>query len=281
MARLIGAHMPTSGGLHKAILSGHEIGCTTVQVFTSSPQQWSSKPIAADMVEKFAAAKKETEIDVVISHDSYLVNLAARDESARDKSISALVGELKRCSQLGICAAVSHMGSHLGDGEEAGLQRLAEGAAEVLAESPDDVVLAMETTAGQGTNLGYKFEHLEYVIEHNKGNKRLMCCMDTCHIFAAGYDIRTKETFEATMKEFDKVIGFEKLKCVHVNDSLKEFGSRKDRHAHIGEGEIGPGAFELLVNDKRFAKVPLILETPDAETMHAVNLKKLLSMVKK
>jgi deoxyribonuclease-4 len=280
MKRLLGAHMPTKGGLHTAVINGHDIGCSCVQIFTSSPQQWGSKPITDEIAEAMAEAKRATKIDSLVSHDSYLVNLAASDPAVRKRSISTLIGEMHRCSRLGIGVVVSHMGSHLGDGEDVGLRRLAEGARDVLNEAPDDVVFAMETTAGQGTNLGYKFEHVAFVIEHCKAHASLACCMDTCHIFAAGYDLRTAETYENTMRQFDKTIGFDKLRCIHLNDSQKEFGSRKDRHAHIGEGCIGETAFRLIVNDKRFSNIPMIIETPDAETMHKVNLDRLKSFIK-
>lgn len=272
--------MPTSGGIHVAVLNGKEIGCTAVQVFTSSPQQWHAKEVTDEDVEKMADAVEQTGIHALISHDSYLVNLAAPDPTIRKRSISSLTQEMIRCSKLGIGVTVSHMGSHLGEGEGEGLRKLAEGAAEVLDQTPSNVVLAMETTAGQGTNLGYRFEHLAHVIEANKGNARLVCCLDTCHIFAAGYDIRTPETYAATMEQFDRIVGLDRLRCIHVNDSLRPFESRKDRHAHIGEGEIGEEAFRLLVNDDRFAEIPMILETPDAETMHKQNLERLKSLIR-
>jgi deoxyribonuclease-4 len=281
MKRLMGAHMPTSGGLHQALYSGKEIGCTAVQIFTSSPQQWGAKQVTDEMAKQVEKAKKETGISVLISHDSYLINLAAPDPTNLKRSISALTGELHRCALLGIPFAVSHMGSHLGEGEDVGLKRLAESAKIVLDQSPKEAAIAMETTAGQGTNLGYKFEHLAYVIEKNKGNKRLVVCMDTCHIFASGYDIRNEKSFDKTIKEFDKIVGLDRLVAIHVNDSKYPLGSRKDRHEHIGKGEIGMEAFRFVVNDKRLRHAPLILETPDAEKMHKINLDVLKSLMKK
>ncbi len=269
--------MPAAGGLHKAILNGKEIGCTAVQVFTSSPQQWAAKEITDEKAEAFRKAREETGIEAVVSHDSYLVNLAATEAALRKRSISALAGELLRCAKLGIPYAVTHMGAHKGDGEEVGLKRLAEGAAAVLAETPDSVSIAMETTAGQGTTMGYKFEHLGFVIEANKGHPRLVACLDTCHVFAAGYDIRTEETYNEMIEEFDRIVGLDRLRVIHVNDSMRPFASRKDRHAHIGQGEIGEDAFRRVVNDPRIRHASLILETPDPDEMHEVNLKRLKS----
>jgi deoxyribonuclease-4 len=279
--RLIGAHMPTSGGLHKAILNGAQIGCTAVQVFTSSPQQWKSKEITDETAKAVAVALETTAVDFLISHDSYLVNLAAVDDTIRKKSIDSLCGELIRCATLSIPYAVSHMGSHLGEGEAAGLKKLAAGAKSVLANTPKDVAIAMETTAGQGTNLGYRFEHLASVIEANKGDARLAVCLDTCHVFAAGYDITSEEGYEFMLADFDRLIGFDRLVCIHANDSKYPLGSKRDRHEHIGEGYIGKDAFRRIVTDSRIAHAPIVIETPDAEKMHAANVKRLKSYVKR
>lgn len=279
MARLIGAHMPTSGGFGEAVRKGSEIGCTAVQVFTSSPQQWRAKKITDEMVEDFLAAREETGLDWMISHDSYLINLAATEEDLRKKSMEALIAEMERCSKLRIPYVVSHMGAHKGEGEEKGLKRLTKSTRSVLAETPEDVSLAMETTAGTGSSLGYRFEHLAEVLEGCGWPERLVVCLDTCHVFAAGYDIRTEEGYEAMIEEFGSLVGLERIVCIHANDSLHPFGSRKDRHAHIGEGEIGPEAFRRIVNDPRLAHAPLIVETPDAETMHEVNVRRLTEML--
>ncbi|RMG23143.1 MAG: deoxyribonuclease IV [Armatimonadetes bacterium] len=279
MARLIGAHMPTSGGFGEAVRKGSEIGCTAVQVFTSSPQQWRAKKITDEMVEDFLAAREETGLDWMISHDSYLINLAATEEDLRKKSMEALIAEMERCSKLRIPYVVSHMGAHKGEGEEKGLKRLTKSTKSVLAETPEDVSLAMETTAGTGSSLGYRFEHLAEVLEGCGWPERLVVCLDTCHVFAAGYDIRTEEGYEAMIEEFGSLVGLERIVCIHANDSLHPFGSRKDRHAHIGEGEIGPEAFRRIVNDPRLAHAPLIVETPDAETMHEVNVRRLTEML--
>lgn len=277
--RLLGAHMPTSGGLHLALRRGREIGCAAVQVFTSSPQQWKAKPLSDEAVEQFEQARVETGIDCVVSHDSYLVNLCATNEEIRAKSIEGLKAEIERCARLGIRWVVSHMGSHLGAGEEAGLQAVAEGARRAIDETSDAVTLLMETTAGQGSALNYRFEHLAWLLEALKGQPRLGVCLDTCHLFAAGYDLRDRQAYEATFAEFERIVGLDRVKAIHANDSKKGLGSRVDRHAHIGEGEIGQEAFRLLVNDARWFTVPILLETPDADTMHRVNLERLKSMV--
>lgn len=278
-ARWIGAHMPTSGGLRLALQRGREIGCTAVQVFTSSPQQWKAKPMADEAVERFQQAQAATGIDCVVSHDSYLVNLCATNDEIRAKSIEGLKAEVERCARLGIRWVVSHMGSHLGAGEEAGLQAVAEGARRVFEETSDSVTLLMETTAGQGSALNYRFEHLATLIESLQGHPRLGVCLDTCHLFAAGYDLRDRESYEATFSELERWVGLDRVKAIHANDSKKGLGSRVDRHAHIGEGEIGIEAFRLLVNDPRWIEVPILLETPDAETMHKVNLERLKSLL--
>jgi deoxyribonuclease IV len=274
-ATLIGAHMPTSKGLGNSLRRGKEIGCTAVQVFTSSPQQWRSKAITPEMVADIAKAREETGIRAVVSHDSYLVNLCAPNEEIAEKSKRALTDELLRCSLLGIPFVVSHMGAHAGCGEPEGLARVAEVTKEILEETPEDVTICMETTAGQGSSLNHRFEHLGWIIEACGGHPRLGVCLDTCHIFAAGYDIREREGFERTFDEFERLVGFDRLKVVHANDSKKPFGSRVDRHAHIGEGEIGPEAFRMLVQDPRFAEIPIVIETPDAEEMHAKNVARL------
>ncbi len=275
-ATLLGAHMPSRGGIGNSVRDGNEIGCTAVQVFTSSPQQWKSKPVTEAMVADFRAACQETGIKGVISHDSYLVNLAAPDEAKREMSFQGLKGEFERCALYGISGVVSHLGAHMGDGEEVGLQRVAEHVLRLLDETDPTVELLAETTAGQGSSLDYRFEHFQRLLELTKAPKRFRICVDTCHIFAAGYDIRTEEGYEATWTEFDRLVGIDRVGAIHCNDSKKALGSRVDRHEHIGEGEIGPKTFQLLVNDPRWATVPILLETPDAEKMHAANLKKLI-----
>lgn len=280
-ATLIGAHMPTSGGLHKAVQNAKAIGCTALQVFTSSPQMWHSKDITSDQVQKLDQALTETGIGHanIVSHDSYLINLCAPNPETQEKSINALTRELTRCGQLGIPYVVSHMGAHMKQGEEEGLRIVAEKTAEILKNTPPEVTLLMETTAGQGSTLNYKFEHLATLLDLTKAPQNLAVCLDTCHIFAAGYDIRTPETYEATFQEFDRLVGCEKIKVIHCNDSKQPFASKKDRHEHLGEGQIGPQAFKCLVNDDRWTTTPILVETPEAETHHPINVQKLWNWI--
>lgn len=278
--RLLGAHMPTTGGLYRAITSGHEIGCTAVQLFTASPRQWRARPLSDEDISAFARAREETGIDTVISHDSYLINLAAPAEDILQRSREAFLEEMQRAEALNIPWVVTHMGSYLDSSEEEGLAVLGESVRRLLQQTEGmRVGIALETTAGQGTNLGYRFEHLARIIDMAGGSERVGVCFDTCHVFVAGYDIRTPEALSATLDEFDRVIGLERLKVIHVNDAKKSLGSRVDRHAHIGEGELGLETFRILLHEPRLAHVPVILETPDPETMHPVNLQRLKELL--
>lgn len=279
-AQLLGAHMPTSKGLGHALREGKKIGCTAVQVFTSSPQMWKAAPLTAEKIADFKKAQEETGISEVVTHDSYLINLCATDPEMREKSINGMIHEVHRSAAYGIRYVVSHMGAHLGQGTDCALQVIAESTARVLSETPPEVTLLMETTAGQGTCMNANFEELARLIELSDKHHRLGVCLDTCHVFAAGYDIRTEEGYQRTFQEFDRLIGFDRLKVVHCNDSKKPLGSRVDRHEHLGKGEIGPKPFELLVNDPRFENVPIIVETPESETMHAENIAFLKSLIR-
>lgn len=268
--------MPTAGGLDKAVRNGHAIGCTAIQVFTSSPQQWAAKPVTEEQVSKLRTALDETGIgQSIVSHDSYLINLCAPDLDKREQSYRGLLGELGRCHQYGIPFVVSHMGAHMGAGPEAGLGIVAEMTKRLLAEAPTDVTLLMETTAGQGSSLNSNFEELATILELTGGPAKLGICLDTCHVFAAGYDIRTREGYEAMITSFDQLIGLDRLHVLHVNGSKKALGTRVDRHAHLGEGEIGPDAFSCLMQDARLTDKIFVVETPEAETMHAENVRRL------
>ena len=264
--------MPIKGGVGNGLRSGKAIGCTAVQVFTSSPRQWYAAPVPDDRIADFKAARVETGIESVVSHDSYLVNLCAPDHELAAKSYRALKDEIERCARYGIEFVVSHMGAHKGAGEGAGLLGVAEATKRMLDETPDTVTLCMETTAGQGTDLNWRFEHLAVILEQVGGHPRLGVCLDTCHIFVAGYDIRTPEGYAHTMDEFQRLVGFDRLKVVHCNDSKKDLGSKVDRHEAIGQGCIGPEAFRCLVNDPRLENTPILLETPGDEGEHAENL---------
>ncbi len=278
---LIGAHMPSAGGLAKTVRSGAAIACTAVQVFTSSPQMWKAKDPTDDQVAELSLALAETDmVGRIVCHDSYLINLAAPGDELREKSINGLVGELNRCARYGIPYVVSHMGAHVGQGEEVGLKRVAEATKRVLAVTDSSVTLLMETTAGQGSCLNWSFEHLATVLNLLKGHNRLAVCLDTCHIFAAGYDISTKAGYAKVFEEFDKIVGIDRIKVIHCNDSKNPLGSRKDRHEHLGDGCIGATAFKCLVKDKRFFDVPILVETPEAETMHETNVGRLWKWTK-
>jgi len=268
--------MPTAGGISNAVTRGHEIGCTALQVFTASPRQWTHKPLEPEAVEAWRQACRSTGMGFTVAHDSYLINLAAPDPVILEKSVDAFQAELHRAAALEIPWVVTHMGAHMGIGEEAGLDILCESLRRILRATDGlPVGIALETTAGQGTGLGHTFEQIARVVEGCAGHPRIGVCLDTCHIFVAGCDIRDQEAYESTLARFSRVIGLERLKVIHANDAKKPLGSRVDRHAHIGEGEIGTEAFRRLVNDPRLAGIPIIIETPDAETMHAVNLRRL------
>lgn len=269
--------MPTAGGLASAVRKGKEIGCTAVQLFTSSPRQWASKPVSDAMVAELADAVSETSMGPLVSHDTYLINLCAPDLEIRRKSREALARELQRCGQLGIPYVVSHMGAHQGQGVEEGLRIVAEETRAILAECPPGVTLLMETTAGQGSSLNARFEEVASLLDLCGGAANLAVCLDTCHVFAAGYDLSTTEGYTSTFDEFDRLVGMAQIKVVHVNDSLKPLGSRVDRHAHLGQGLIGETAFRCLVHDPRLENTPLLVETPDAETHHAENVARLWS----
>jgi deoxyribonuclease-4 len=279
-AGLIGAHMPTGDGLDKAVRRGKEIGCAAVQVFTSSPQQWRAKPVTPDRAAEFKRAMTETAMACAVSHDSYLVNLAAPSDDLREKSRAALAAEIQRCSALGIGLVVSHIGAHMGQGDAAGLARAAEAVTAILEETPDDVVLLAETTAGQGTALNARFEGIARFLELCRGHRRLGVCLDTCHAFAAGYDVASPGGIGRTLDELERVVGAGRLMAVHANDSKHPLGSRKDRHEHLGQGQIGPRCFQELVHDPRCERIPIIVETPEATTQHAANVARLWSWAK-
>jgi deoxyribonuclease-4 len=269
----IGAHMPTAGGLHNALRSGKLVGCDVVQIFTKSPQQWKAKEITDEDVEKFVQAQQETGILCLAAHDTYLINPAAADPELLQKSRDALADELRRSGLLGLPFVVMHQGAIGPATEEEALARLADSVKYVLDAVPEGgPQLLLETTAGQGKCLGHRFEQIAYVLDAIDRDPRVGVCVDTCHLFAAGYDLRDAESYAATMADFDRLIGLDRIRMVHANDSKKELGSRVDRHEAIGKGHIGPEAFRLLLNDPRLAHVPIILETPKEGEMDPVNL---------
>jgi deoxyribonuclease-4 len=281
---LFGAHMSTAGGLHNALQSATDHGCETVQLFTKNANQWVGKPLTEEDVATFRSALRDTKLKHPTAHDSYLINLASPDETLYRRSIEAFVDELQRAERLGLRYLVTHPGAHVGSGEEAGLCKVAEALDEVHDRCPGfKVKVLLETTAGQGSTLGHRFEHLADILGQVKNTKRLGVCLDTCHVVAAGYPLGTVEEYDATFAEFDRIIGLKRLKFFHLNDSKKPLGSRVDRHEHIGRGHLGLEPFRRLVNDPRFAKLPMILETAkeegDEADMDTVNLAVLRGMI--
>lgn len=265
---LIGSHMSIAGGLSKALARGEDAGCATIQIFTKNASQWAVKPLDPDEVKRFRDACDATGIGPVVAHDSYLINLASPDYALYKKSIEAMKIELDRAEALGLPYVVGHPGAHVGSGEARGLKRIARAIDRIHTRTKKHrVQLLLETTAGQGSCLGARFEHLAKIIAMVKASERVGVCLDTCHIFTAGYDIRTKASYSKTMRAFNKVIGLDKLKVIHLNDSLKEFDSHRDRHAHIGQGLIGLDGFRCVMTDRRLKKIPKILETPKGEDL--------------
>jgi deoxyribonuclease-4 len=277
-----GAHMSIAGGIFNAPERGVKVGCGVVQIFTQNSNQWRGKPVTDADVVLFREKWAESGLKEIVSHDIYLINLAAAPGEVRDKSLISFQEEMERCSRLGIGKIIMHPGAHLGEGEEVGIRRVIE-AFNLLFERVPDYrgKVLLETTAGQGSNLGYTFEHLQQIIEGSASPDRFAVCYDTCHTYAAGYDITTEKGYQAVFAAFDRTIGLERLQAFHMNDSKKGLNSRVDRHEHIGQGAMGLDGFRLLVNDPRFAAIPKVLETPkgDNDEMDIVNLKTLRGLI--
>jgi len=277
---LFGAHFSVAGGLTNAVDTAMRFGCPALQLFTKNASQWAAKPLVDADVDAYRKAAKAAKLKCQVAHDSYLINLAAPGDELFLKSIDAFNSEIERAERLGLDYLVMHPGAHVGSGDDAGLQRVVDGLDESARRTAGaKVKVLIETTAGQGTTLGWKFEHLGYLLKHVQEPKRYGVCLDTCHVFAAGYPLGTDAEYAETFQKFDEIVGLKHLKVFHVNDSVKGLGCRVDRHAGIGLGSIGDAAFQRLVNDPRFAKHPMILETPkeDAEKneLDPVNLAKL------
>ena len=259
---LLGAHQSIAGGVHQALLRGREAGCDVVQIFVKSPSRWVSKPLTDEGMAAFQAAKAETGIWPVFAHALYLLNLATPDDQLWEKSIDALADDLERCEQLGLPGLVIHPGSHMGSGEAAGLARIAAALDAVHARLPGyRAQVWLEVTAGQGDQLGRSFPQLRAMIDGVKEPERLGVCFDTAHALSAGYELRSREGYDATWAEFDAVLGLDRLRAVHLNDSKADLGSHVDRHEQIGKGLLGLEPFRLLVNDPRFRGLPMTLET--------------------
>jgi deoxyribonuclease-4 len=252
-----------AGGLVKAAANGSAIGAEAIQIFTRNQVQWAAKPVAAEEARAFAEAMAGSGIALVVAHGSYLVNLASPDQGLLRRSRDAFLAEMQRCGQLGIPYLIFHPGAHLGAGEAAGLRAVARSLDEVLDRGRGlPVMPLLEATAGQGSTLGHCFEHLAEILSRSRHGERLGVCLDTCHLFAAGYDIATARGYEATLEAFDRLVGLSRVRAFHLNDARKGLGSRLDRHAPVGEGFLGLSAFRRIVNDRRFAGVPMVVETP-------------------
>ncbi len=263
MEQLLGAHTSIAGGVSKAVELAEKLGFAAMQIFTKNNNRWAAKPLDEKEIERYKTLLAESNIKFVVSHDSYLINLCAKNPVNLQKSRDAFVDELERCEALEIEFLNFHPGAHGGQGEEYGIKMIAESLNLAHQKTKGFKVSSMlETTAGQGTNLGYTFEHLAKIIELVEEPERMSVCIDTAHIFAAGYNIKDETEYEKVIDDFDAIIGLNKLQCFHMNDSKKELGSRVDRHEHIGKGFIGLEGFRNIMNDKRIERVPKILETP-------------------
>ncbi len=280
---LLGAHVSIAGGIYNAPYNGKKATCKVVQIFTKSSNQWRAKILTDKDVEKFLEAQRETGVKVICAHDSYLINLASPDKALFEKSYTAFLEEMGRCNRLEIPYLVMHPGSHVGSGENKGIRQVSESLNRLINADPDgEVTICIETTAGQGTNLGNRFEQLAEIIDGIENQDRIAVCLDTCHVFAAGYPVNTRQDYNATLKAFDAILGLDRLSIIHLNDSKKDFSSQVDRHEHIGQGLIGLEPFRFLMNDKRLAKLPKILETPKKTLDEDIaNLNLLRSLIKK
>jgi deoxyribonuclease IV len=258
---MFGSHLSIAGGMHHAVIAAEKLRMETVQVFTKNQQQWKVTPLSADGMKKWKAECRRAQFKHTVSHDSYLINLASPDETLWRRSIALFVEEISRCKALGIPYLVAHPGAHMESGEAAGLRRIARALDEVHSQIDAVVLTCLEITAGQGSSLGYKLEHLAEIIDMVKSPRRIGVCLDTAHLFAAGYDFRGRK-YAAFRRRLESTIGLDRVKVLHLNDSKKELGSRVDRHEHIGLGKIGVEGFKPFVRDKAFRNVPKILETP-------------------
>lgn len=260
---LLGAHISIAGGVDLAPLRGKQVGCRTIQLFTKSSNQWRARSLPSEEIDRFRANLQATAIAPAVAHGAYLINLASTDPALHQRSMAACLEELERAEALGIPYLVIHPGAHMGAGEEAGLRQVANSLRELLKRTKGCRVQAvLETTAGQGTALGYRFEQIALLLDQIGLPERTGVCLDTCHLFAAGYDIRTLDDYHGVLRVFDQVVGIPFLRVIHVNDCKKELGCRVDRHEHIGKGTIGLEAFRCLVTDPRLRGIPMIIETP-------------------
>jgi deoxyribonuclease-4 len=279
---LLGAHMSIGGGIHRAIERSRSIDCTAMQIFVKNNMQWFARPLLREEIRAFLDHARRNELQAAFAHANYLINLAATNPQFHANSLRSLSEELLRADQLELPFLVMHPGAHLGAGEEAGLEKIIVSLDAIWAVIPKvKTKIALETTAGQGSCLGEKFEHLAAIIENVREPERLCVCLDTAHVFAAGYDIRSEAGAKKTFREFDRVIGLDRLAALHLNDSKTALGSRVDRHEHIGKGKIGLETFRFVMRDRRFRKIPKVLETPKGKDLaeDVANMKTLRGLV--
>ena len=284
MEQLLGAHTSINGGVSTAVDLAEKLGFTAMQIFTKNNNRWYAKELSENEIEKFRMRLESSKIKFVVAHDSYLINLCSKELEMLNKSRDSFLDELKRCELLGIPHLNFHPGAHLGLGEDEGIKIIAESLNVAHSKTPGYKVTSMiEATAGQGSAIGYKFEHLRKIIDLVEEKDRITICIDTAHIFAAGYDIKDSTNYEIVINEFDNIVGLDRLKCIHMNDSKKPLGSKVDRHEHIGKGFIGLQGFTNIMNDKRIEHIPKILETPKGKEQleDLVNLNILKSLIKK
>ncbi len=283
---LLGVHLSVSGGLENAFAAGKDIGCDCLQIFVKNQRQWAAPPLSDKQVLAYQAAARDTRLAPVVAHASYLLNLASPAAANRKRSVAAMLDELARCETLGVSGLIFHPGAHMKDGPAKGIQRIARCLDEVhRRRGAATTRILLETTAGQGTAIGYRFEELADILAGCRNTDHLGICLDTCHLFAAGYDFRTLAGYETMVSQMESTFGIDRVCCIHTNDSKRECGSRVDRHEHIGKGKIGKAGFAHFVNDKRWASTPMILETPKGKdgrgtNLDKVNLKRLRSLVR-
>ncbi len=258
----LGAHVSIQGGVDLAIERGQYLGCQSIQIFNKNNNQWKAFPLQDEVIARYKHNLKECGIRPIVSHASYLINLATSDPALWEKSRASFQEELERCDRLNVPYLVVHPGSHMGAGEEVGCERTALALNEIYASKPIKTMTLIEHTAGQGNHIGYRFEHLALIRRQVNNKRKLGFCLDTCHLLAAGYDIRTPEAYQATIDVFDKIVGTNHVKCIHLNDSKTPLGSRVDRHTHIGKGEIGRAGFRAFLRDPLWAETPGLIETP-------------------
>jgi len=273
---LIGAHVSVQGGLHQGPVRAARYGCECFQIFSRNQRRWAAPPLSREQIHLFRKAWRDSGSLPVLIHDIYLVNLSSRDEAIRAKSCRAVVEELQRAESLGVCWVAIHPGSHRGAGEKAGLDACATSLSWILKETAGlHAGILIETTAGQGHDLGYRLEQIAFLLSEVNEPERLGVCADTCHMLAAGYDLKSKNGYEAVWREFDSLIGFSRLRAFHINDSIRKLGSRIDRHTFVGEGQIGTAAFRRLLRDERFATLPGIMEIPRSDEEFVQNVAKM------